>query len=197
MKMINYDKLEKISEPCENWKYLIAEDRKKNEDFVVSNFGRIYSTKYNRLVKLYHNKHTGYDYFFINEYRDKDYDTMNVHRAVALTWLDIPTDLKDDYYVVDHKNEVKADNRVTNLQWITHQENVTRATAQERKVENYKKTVEIRKLIQEKDAEIERLTTENKILKERLLKYEDKVETALALNQIGTKKKKLDYKQFI
>jgi len=99
-KMINYDKLEKISEPGENWKYLIGEDRKKNENFVVSNFGRVYSAKYNRLVKLYHNKQTGYDYFFINEYRDKNYDTMNVHRAVALTWLDIPTDLKDDYYVV-------------------------------------------------------------------------------------------------
>jgi hypothetical protein len=193
--MINYDKLEKISEPCENWKFLVGEDRKKNENFVVSNFGRVYSTKYNRLVKLYHNKRTGYDYFFINEYKDKNYDTMNVHRAVALSWLPYPNDLKDDYMVVDHINEIKTDNRVTNLQWITHQENVTRATAQERKVENYKKTVEIRKLLRNKDAEIERLTTENKILKERLLKYEDKVETALALNT--DKKKKLDYKQFI
>lgn len=193
--MINYDKLEKISEPCENWKYLIAEDRKKNENFVVSNFGRVYSTKYNRLVKLYHNKYTGYDYFFINEYKDKNYDTMNVHRAVALTWLEYPTDLQDDYAVVDHINEIKTDNRITNLQWISHQENVTRGTAIERRVETLKKTVEIRKLLRNKDAEIERLTTENKILKERLLKYEDKVETALALNT--DKKKKLDYKQFI
>ena len=195
--MINYDKLEKISEPCENWKYLIGENRKKNEDFVVSNFGRVYSTKYNRLVKLYHNKHTGYDYFFINEYRDKNFDTMNVHRAVALSWLPYPNDLKDDYAVVDHINEIKSDNRVTNLQWISNQENVTRATAQQRKVESLKKTVETRKLLREKDTEIERLKTENKILRERLLKYEDKVETALAINQIGTKKKKLDYKQFL
>lgn len=181
--MINYDKLEKISEPCENWKYLIDEDRKKNENFVVSNFGRVYSVKYNRLVKLYHNKHTGYDYFFINEYRDKNYDTMNVHRAVALTWLEYPIELKDDYAVVDHKNEVKTDNRVTNLQWISQQENTTRATSQERRIESLKKTVE--------------LLQENKILKERLSKYEDKAETALALNKISIKKKKLDYKQFI
>lgn len=191
--MINYDKLEKISEPCENWKYLIDEDRKKNENFVVSNFGRVYSVKYNRLVKLYHNKHTGYDYFFINEYRDKNYDTMNVHRAVALTWLEYPNSLKDDYAVVDHKNEVKTDNRVTNLQWISQQENTTRATSQERRIESLKKTVELR----HKEAQIQELIQENKILKERLLKYEDKAETALALNKISIKKKKLDYKQFI
>lgn len=191
--MINYDKLEKISEPCENWKFLVDENRKKNENFVISNFGRVYSVKYNRLVKLYHNKHTGYDYFFINEYRDKNYDTMNVHRAVALTWLEYPNSLKDDYAVVDHKNEVKTDNRVTNLQWISQQENTTRATSQERRIESLKKTVELR----HKEAQIQELIQENKILKERLLKYEDKAETALALNKISIKKKKLDYKQFI
>lgn len=191
--MINYDKLEKISEPCENWKFLIDENRKKNENFVVSNFGRVYSAKYNRLVKLYHNKQTGYDYFFINEYRDKNYDIMNVHRAVALSWLPYPNDLKDDYAVVDHINEVKTDNRVTNLQWISQQENTTRATSQERRIESLKKTVELR----HKEAQIQELIQENKILKERLLKYEDKAETALALNQISIKKKKLDYKQFI
>lgn len=191
--MINYDKLEKISEPCENWKFLIDENRKKNEDFVVSNFGRVYSVKYNRLVKLYHNKHTGYDYFFINEYRDKNYDTMNVHRAVALSWLPYPNDLKDDYAVVDHKNEVKTDNRVTNLQWISQQENTTRATSQERRIESLKRTIELK----HKEAQIQELIQENKILKERLLKYEDKAETALALNKISIKKKKLDYKQFI
>lgn len=191
--MINCDKLEKISEPCENWKYLIGEDRKKNENFVVSNFGRVYSTKYNRLVKLYYNKGTGYNYFFINEYKDKNYDTMNVHRAVALSWLPYPNDLKDDYAVVDHINEVKTDNRVTNLQWISQQENTTRATSQGRRIESLKKTIELR----HKEAQIQELIQENQILKERLLKYEDKAETALAINQISIKKKKLDYKQFI
>ena len=53
--MINYDKLEKITEPGENWKYLIGENRQTNENFVVSNFGRIYSTQHNKIVKLYNN----------------------------------------------------------------------------------------------------------------------------------------------
>lgn len=191
--MLDYNKLEKITEPGENWKFLIGEDRKKNENFVISNFGRVYSTKYNRLVKLYHNKHTAYDYFFLNDYGSKSYDTMNVHRAVALSWLPYPNDLKDDYAVVDHINEVKTDNRVTNLQWISQQENTTRATSQERRIESLKKTIELK----HKEAQIQELIQENKILKERLLKYEDKVETALAINKIGIKKKKLDYKQFI
>lgn len=191
--MINYDKLEKITEPGENWKYLIGENRQTNENFVVSNFGRIYSTQHNKIVKLYNNKHTGYDYFFLNDYGSKSYDTMNVHRAVALTWLNIPTDLEDDYMVVDHINEVKTDNRVTNLQWVSQQENTTRATSQERRIESLKKTIELK----HKEAQIQELIQENKILKERLLKYEDKAETALALNRDSKTKKKLDYKQFL
>ena len=54
--MINLDKLEKITEPGENWKTLVDEDRKKNEDFVISNFGRVYSTVENRIIKQYNNK---------------------------------------------------------------------------------------------------------------------------------------------
>lgn len=191
--MINYDKLEKITEPGENWKFLIDENRKKNENFVVSNYGRVFSIRDNRLVKLYSNDKTGYLYFYLSKYGTGRFDTMNVHRAVALTWLNIPTDLKDDYMVVDHKNEVKTDNRVTNLQWISQQENTTRATSQERRIESLKKTIELK----HKEAEIEKLKEENKILKERLLKYEDKAETALALNRDSKTKKKLDYKQFI
>lgn len=191
--MINYDKLEKITEPGENWKFLIGEDRKKNENFVVSNYGRIFSIRDNRLVKLYPNNKTGYLYFYLSKFGTGRFDTMNVHRAVALTWLEYPNDLKDDYVVVDHKNEVKTDNRITNLQWISQQENTTRATSQERRIESLKKTIELR----HKEAQIQELIQENKILKERLLKYEDKAETALALNKISIKKKKLDYKLFV
>ena len=122
---------------------------------------------------------------------------MNTHRAVALTWLPFPVDIEDDFFVVDHINEIKTDNRACNLQWISQQENVTRATVQKRKVEQLKKTIETRNLLKEKDSIIEKLTKENEVLKERLLKYEDKVETMIAINNSSDKKQKLDYKQFL
>ena len=51
--------------------------------------------------------------------------------------------------------------------------------------------------MKEKDSIIEKLTKENEVLKERLLKYEDKVETMIAINNSSDKKQKLDYKQFL
>lgn len=198
--MIDNDKLKQLSEPNEEWKYLIDESKQTNFDFAVSNFGRIYSMKHNRIVRQYNNKHTGYNYFYLSDIRSYGSGTMNVHRAVALTWLGYPTFLKDDFPVVDHINEIKTDNRVSNLQWITQQENVTRATAIKRRVETLKKTVETRKLLKEKDSIIEKLTLENRLLRAKLLKYED---TILLDDLVATKpkkekpkKQKFDYRQF-
>lgn len=191
--MLDYDKLKQASEANEEWRYLIDETKQVNKNFAVSNFGRIYSTKTNKIVKQYPNKKTGYYYFYLTDFGSKHFEIMHTHRTVALSFLGYPTDLKDDFLEVDHINEVKADNRLANLQWISQQENTTRATSQERRIESLKKTVELK----HKEAQIQELLQENKILKERLSKYEDKAETALALNKISIKKKKLDYKQFI
>ena len=187
--MLDKTKLEQISEPNEQWKELIDESKNVNKSFLVSTYGRIYSTINNQLVKLYLNKQTHYYYFYL----DKSRTGFNTMRAVALTFLEPPSDLEDDFWVVDHKNEAKADNRLCNLQYLKNSENVVRATALERRVMNYKKTIELK----HKEAEIEKLKEEVKILKNRLSKYEDKAETALALNKESKTKKKLDYKQFI
>lgn len=196
--MIDNDKLKQLSEHNEEWKTLVDENRQVNDNFLISNFGRVYSTTENRIIKQYTNKSTGYNYFFLGSYGTGDNRTMNVHRAVAFTWLTYPTNLENDFVVVDHINEIKTDNRKSNLQFISQQENLTRATVQQRKVEQLKKTVEIRKKMQEKDALIERLTNENRELKTRLLKYEDAM-TMLEVeeeNKNRNKKQKFDYRQF-
>ena len=46
-----------------------------------------------------------------------------VHRMVAETWLDNPNHYKD----VNHINGDKTDNRVENLEWVTHSKNIRHA----------------------------------------------------------------------
>ena len=46
-----------------------------------------------------------------------------VHRMVAETWLDNPNHHRD----VNHINGDKSDNRVENLEWVTHSENMRHA----------------------------------------------------------------------
>ena len=46
-----------------------------------------------------------------------------VHRMVAETWLDNPNHYKE----VNHVNGDKDDNRVNNLEWVTHSQNIRHA----------------------------------------------------------------------
>lgn len=47
--------------------------------------------------------------------RGKKPKTFLIHRLIAMTFLDNP----DSLPIVNHKNENKLDNRVTNLEWCT------------------------------------------------------------------------------
>lgn len=49
----------------------------------------------------------------------------NVHRMVAEVFIGLPNNA--DKMVVDHINNIKTDNRVTNLQWLTQSGNVQKA----------------------------------------------------------------------
>lgn len=48
---------------------------------------------------------------------------ITVHRLVALTYLKKP----NGKYEVNHKNGIKADNRVENLEWVTRRDNLIHA----------------------------------------------------------------------
>lgn len=48
------------------------------------------------------------------------FSTIKVHRIVAIEFIPNPNNLPE----VNHKNGIKNDNRVCNLEWVTHSENL-------------------------------------------------------------------------
>lgn len=52
--------------------------------------------------------------------RDGVHKYINVHRLVAEAFIQNPLKLRD----VNHKNGVKIDNRLDNLEWVSHSENI-------------------------------------------------------------------------
>lgn len=58
-------------------------------------------------------------YFTVVIYLNKERKTKLIHRLVAETFLSNP----NKFPIVNHKNGVKTDNRVENLEWCTHKQN--------------------------------------------------------------------------
>lgn len=83
--------------------------------------GEIRSTSYeghNYIKKIKQQKRK--DGYLQVQLYDKKY---LVHRLIALTFIDNV----DSYCVVNHKNGIKNDNRMENLEWVTSSENIKHA----------------------------------------------------------------------
>ena len=93
--------------------------------YEVSNTGLI-RNKNTKLVKKVWKDNDGYEKIsLINVIGEKKTYRKSVHRLVAETFLGG----KHDHLQVNHKNGIKDDNRVSNLEWMTASENVSHAYA--------------------------------------------------------------------
>jgi hypothetical protein len=84
-------------------------------EYEVSDHGEVRNMKTGRIMKQHLDK-KGYNVISLK--KDKVI-TFKVHRLVAIAFLENP----NQYPQVDHKNCIKTDNHVENLQWVSQSQN--------------------------------------------------------------------------
>jgi HNH endonuclease/NUMOD4 motif/NUMOD1 domain len=84
-------------------------------NYEVSNTGLVKNIKTNKLLKL--NNTGGYQRISLKNNIKRN--SLNIHRLVALAFIDNPLNKPD----VNHKDKNKLNNNVNNLEWVTRQEN--------------------------------------------------------------------------
>jgi hypothetical protein len=94
------------------------------EDYMVSNFGRIYSIKRTKskggFLKAQTNGN-GYNHVIFNKGAKRI--TVRIHKLVAIAFLDNPDNLR----TVNHKDGIKKNNFASNLEWCTQSDNLKHA----------------------------------------------------------------------
>jgi hypothetical protein len=122
----------------EESKYVeISEEELKNEKWIeiptnplykVSNLGRIMTIKTKYIKKLSLSEQGYVRVLLASEKRNDENikmdDNYSVHRIMMLSFYPNPN---ADKLIVNHKNGIKYDNRLSNLEWCTYQDNTRHA----------------------------------------------------------------------
>lgn len=100
----------------ENWKDI----PNFNGKYEASSYGKIRSKKDKKIIK---GSITKKGYLRVCLSIDKKYKSYKVHRLIALTFIENNLEKNE----INHKNGNKLDNRVENLEWCSHYENMQHA----------------------------------------------------------------------
>lgn len=90
------------------------------DNYEVSNYGKVRNIKSGRILKATLSKE-GYEY--VELYKNNLCKKYKVHRLVCITFLGDQPKL-----TVNHKNFIRNDNRLSNLEWMTLSDNVKYST---------------------------------------------------------------------
>ena len=100
--------------------------------YEVSDQGRVKSLKYGKekILRTGKNQHS---YLLVVLYKDGYRKTFKVHRLVAESFIPNPNKLE----TVNHKDEVKSNNTVSNLEWMSQKDNNNYGTRNKRMAESH------------------------------------------------------------
>lgn len=106
--------------------------------YQVSDLGRVRSKKYGDWRVLRPGKNGG-GYLFVNLCKDNNVKKCRVHRLVAQAFIPNSDETKTQ---INHKNEIKSDNRVSNLEWCDYRYNLTYNDIQFRKKNSKRRKID-------------------------------------------------------
>ena len=109
--------------------------------YEVSDKGRVKSLNYNHTgtEKILKPQKTTRAYLQVNLCKDGQKKMPFVHRLVAEAFIPNPNNLE----TVNHKDEVKTNNEISNLQWMSMKDNLNYGTHNKRMAESLSKQVQM------------------------------------------------------
>ena len=97
---------------AEEWKVIDG----YNNNYSISNKGNVKNNNTDKILKPRLGRH---GYYRLNLRLNKKHKTVDIHRLVAMAFIPNP----ENKPCVDHVNNIKTDNNVNNLRWVTNSEN--------------------------------------------------------------------------